>query len=93
MKNRTKTVTAYTTYGLAVKTEVPIEMFNETTAGHRQIGTGIVMVAYRRGRRWTIVKIYSKWVCDDGGCEGVRYMAYENTSSEMPTFHYTDTAY
>lgn len=88
-----KTVTATTLDDDKIRVRIPSEMYGETTAGHREYKTGIVLIAYKRGRKWTVVKTYSKWVKRDGSCYGFEYAAYRNGVDEIPAFSYSDTEY
>ena len=99
MKTKTITATIHNTQNETVRIRIPAEQADETTAGHRQIGTGIVRIGRHVGRRWGVVHNYSIWAKRDGTVYGDEYEAYDLTNREdradfalvLASSHYTDT--
>lgn len=70
-----------------VRVRVPESLATATTAGCREVDTGIVLVGVHRGRAWGVAKFYNRWVTDNGACRGDEYVAYDlNDAKDAETF-------
>ena len=102
MSNKTITATIYGTQSESVRLSIPVEQWQESTRGHRQLATGIIRIGHHIGRKWAVVHNYSTWQKNDGSgeCYGDEYTAYDlMIQSDRDAFaivlagaHYTDLA-
>lgn len=78
---------------------LPADFCREPTAGHREIGPGIIRIGHHTGRRWGVVRDYSIWLRRNGTVHGDDYTAYDLASHAgrcayariLATAHDTDT--
>ena len=100
--SKNKTITAWAGPGVKVRITLPLEQIQETTAGHREIDTGVYRLGLHIGRKWGVVHNYSMWTNTTskcGECFGDIFWAYDLTNAyEREQFikqfyeqrHYTD---
>ena len=82
--SKNKTVTAWAGPGVKVRISLPLEQIQETTAGHREIETGVYRLGLHIGRKWGVVHNYSIWTnrfSKGGECFGDIFWAYDLTNA------------
>lgn len=98
MKRKTVTATLFNSNGATVRVTLPDVQWRESTAGHRQISTGIIRIGLHVGSRWGVIHNYSIWTDNRGYVVGDEFVAYdlefpihlEVFRNELSSHHYTD---